>query len=272
MKPNAGAKSSASSEGNNFPFLSVYYMQILRALEVSFSPLVIRDDRMMALLQSSLPEMENIIKSTLHSFQIQVPRDEDKMKTIQGHVRDHLVLDNVPFYHARKSIFRVHELPKDDERRLCIQALFLFVLRPYIPLKYDSIDSFIHQYPDFSSGYAPTELENLKNTANWMDLVFFTLPPKNNKTFLMNLIPRLCEGRNARYITGSGETRATADRVLIFRTEGNCEKVNRPPRKRIRSEYSLTPGEIPQPLNYDFMVCVCCGCECECVMGDELCL
>lgn len=65
-----------------------------------------------------------------------------------------------------------------------------------------------------------------------MDLAFFTIQPRNNKTFILNLIPRIVEGKNARYITGSGQTRPTADRVNLFRMEGNCEKIKRPPRRK----------------------------------------
>ncbi len=76
------------------------------------------------------------------------------------------------------------------------------------------------------------EQDRLRNTANWMILCFYTIQPRNNKTFILNLIPRIVEGRNARYITGSGQTRPTADRVDLFRLEGNCEKIKRPPRRK----------------------------------------
>lgn len=65
-----------------------------------------------------------------------------------------------------------------------------------------------------------------------MDLAFYTIQPRNNKTFILNLIPRITEGRSARYITGSGQTKPTTDRVNLFRLEGNCEKIKRPPRRK----------------------------------------
>jgi hypothetical protein len=73
----------------------------------------------------------------------------------------------------------------------------------------------------------------------------------------MNFIPRIVEGKNARYITGSGQTRATTDRVGLFRSEGNCEKVQRPPRKK-KEDLSFVPvaeSEIEQPhkvIGYNF--------------------
>eukprot|EP01035_Chromulina_nebulosa_P019694 gene19694-25616_t len=58
------------------------------------------------------------------------------------------------------------------------------------------------------------------------------------------MIPKLCEGSSVKYITGSGETRSTSDRVSIYRTEGNCEKICRPPRKRkATSRTALTNTE-----------------------------
>jgi hypothetical protein len=92
------------------------------------------------------------------------------------------------------------------------------------------LEPFLEKHPDFQPRTA-AEQEKLRTTANWMDLAFYTIQPKNNKTFILNLIPRIVEGRNAKYITGSGQTRATSDRVNIFRLEGNCEKIKRPPRR-----------------------------------------
>ena len=93
------------------------------------------------------------------------------------------------------------------------------------------MEKFLDTYPDFKNRNA-LETERLRLTANWMDLTFYTIHPKNNKTFVMTLIPRIVEGRNAKYITGSGQTKSTTDRVDIFRAEGRCEKTSRPPRRR----------------------------------------
>jgi hypothetical protein len=60
-----------------------------------------------------------------------------------------------------------------------------------------------------------------------MFVSFFTLGPVNNKGFIIGLIPRLVEGAAARYVTGSGETLQTRDRVKVFCTEGNFEKPKR---------------------------------------------
>ena len=43
----------------------------------------------------------------------------------------------------------------------------------------------------------------------------------------MSVVPRHVEGPNAQYITGSGQTQATADRVLIYETEGDVKPIRR---------------------------------------------
>jgi hypothetical protein len=72
-----------------------------------------------------------------------------------------------------------------------------------------------------------------------MFVSFFTLGPVNNKGFIIGLIPRLVEGAAARYVTGSGETLQTRDRVKVFCTEGNFEKPKRAT-KRARIAFAKT--------------------------------
>jgi len=106
-----------------------------------------------------------------------------------------------------------------------------------------SVDSFLERYPDFKDR-STSEQDRLRNSANWMDLAFYTMQPRNNKTFILNLIPRVVEGRNARYITGSGQTKPTSDRVNLFRWEGNCEKIKRPPRRKKDEVVLATTGKV----------------------------
>lgn len=90
-------------------------------------------------------------------------------------------------------------------------------------------------YPEFRVRIS-LEQNLLHQTAEWINLCFYTLKPANNKGFFISLIPRIVEGPNCKYVTGSGETTQTADRVTVFRTEGNCVKIQRLPRKRARVE------------------------------------
>lgn len=98
-----------------------------------------------------------------------------------------------------------------------------------------TLASLLVKYPELSERNM-LEKDRLRHTANWMILAFYTIQARNNKSFLIYLIPRIVEGKNAKYVTGSGQTRATNDRVNIFRIEGNCEQIKRPPRKRKNAE------------------------------------
>lgn len=198
-----------------------YREQAIKALEVSFGNAFLNDEVLLRALRSSIPVMEGIIKSVL----------EESTSTDVHDLRCKLALEVIPFLHVKSNRLPIETLPKMDERRLLFQALYLFILRPHLPLKYPTMDAFLEAYPNLvKRNYV--EQERLRRTANWMSLTFYTTGPKNYKTFLMNLIPRMVEGKGARYITGTGETIATADRVAIYRTEGECVKVNRMSRKK----------------------------------------
>lgn len=59
------------------------------------------------------------------------------------------------------------------------------------------------------------------------DRLFRFVSSRKNKGLAMSVIPRHVEGPNVQYITGSGQTQATADRVLIYETEGDVKPIRR---------------------------------------------
>lgn len=114
---------------------------------------------------------------------------------------------------------------------------FLRIMREYLPaevLKYKNVDQFLASYTDrqFSKKYSEHEQINLMNTANWMTILFQMEKAKKNKGLAMDVIPKLVEGPSARYVTGSGQTVATADRVHIYEVEGNIEPMSRGRRRK----------------------------------------
>jgi hypothetical protein len=135
--------------------------------------------------------------------------------------------------------YTAHTLPRHDRHRSTLQVLFLSLMRELVPLRYVTVESFLAQkaYSGFKDR-TPDEVTRLHSYANWFDLVLLTVKPENNKSFLMTVVPRLVEGEAAKYITGSGESVQTSDRVLTYRTEGNCVQVKRAPRNR--TTYSTT--------------------------------
>lgn len=90
-----------------------------------------------------------------------------------------------------------------------------------------------------------------------MKEAFKYLPARKNKGLAVQIIPKLVEGWNAKYVTGSGQTRATADRVFIFETEGGVTPAHRGGRmsylkkqtimdkpRRPSEKYSATTSEV----------------------------
>lgn len=221
---NGDSCASEAGEGGVKPdsFDLFFYVQCFRMLEFSFNNDVVRHPVMQKLFAASIEILEQHINEAMTT--LKGTYDESTM-------REKLPLDSIPFLLAKRMRMNFNDVAKDNDIRLSFQALLLFLLRRKIPPKYTTEEAFLQKYPEFSDR-SPSERTRLRNTANWMVLTFHTIQPRNNKSFMMHLIPKLIEGKNARYITGSGQTKATADRVHLFRTEGECEKIQRPPRKR----------------------------------------
>lgn len=75
--------------------------------------------------------------------------------------------------------------------------------------------------------YIDVEINRLYQFANWINVLFAMIPAKKNKGLAMHVIPKVVEGVRARYVTGSGQTVATADRVYIYEHEGNIKPYQR---------------------------------------------
>jgi hypothetical protein len=95
------------------------------------------------------------------------------------------------------------------------------------PLKYQSIEEFLSTYGEHFSMHSKEEQMKLFYTANWMVTFFNWVPAKKNKGLILQVIPRLVEGSIVKYITGSGQTAATKDRVFLYESEGNVKPFNR---------------------------------------------
>jgi hypothetical protein len=77
-------------------------------------------------LSGAVVEMEQQIKEALDMLNDVTDKEQ---------VREKLNLESTPFKFTKRRQINIHDLPKDDERRLAFQALFLFVLRPKLPIK-----------------------------------------------------------------------------------------------------------------------------------------
>lgn len=135
-----------------------------------------------------------------------------------------LDIHKIPFYDVQYRLnLNIIELEKHDERKMIFQSIFLMVLRLKIAYKYKNISYFLSIYPEFTNRNQ-VEKNRLFNFANCYDLLFYTMKANLNKGFALDIVTRLCEGRDKKYNTGSGQTEPTSDRVLIFYRESNTSQ------------------------------------------------
>ena len=153
----------------------------------------------------------------------------------------------------------VHLLHREDERRLIFEAAYVMTLfmmpssRQYI---ISSIEELTGKYPSFVR-VEEKELMTLLKYRNMMAIAILVLPPKSKKAHLLDLVTRIVEGNDVRYITGSGETVSTRRRVTIYETEGNITPLPRPPRRspnesnmsRLKKEVSVSRQSALFPSN-----------------------
>ena len=130
--------------------------------------------------------------------------------------------------------FHVYDLSTLNKEGSCLQALwviFLRIMRKNLVddslFKYKTMPEFLAEYNGDFDKCDPNEQIKLFHTANWMTILFKMVPAKKNKGLAIHVIPKLVEGFSVKYITGSGQTKATSDRVHIFEHEGNVKPFQR---------------------------------------------
>ena len=120
---------------------------------------------------------------------------------------------------------------KESYMSVAVWCLFFAITAEHYPVslfKYQTVDAFLEAYEGrFFDDLEPAEQEILKDEANWYNVVSALMPPRKNKGLTIQVVPRLVEGWFTKYVTGSGQTKATADRVLIFETEGDVVPCHR---------------------------------------------
>ena len=77
------------------------------------------------------------------------------------------------------------------------------------------------------------------------------LPRAQNKGLVMQVIPKVVEGWNAKYVTGSGQTSSTRDRVFLYESEGNVRPFQRGKLVKKRS-LSVTDESICSDSSVDY--------------------
>lgn len=132
-----------------------------------------------------------------------------------------------------------------DRRRLeqdkspllpALWVIFLRVLRKNLNhnslFKYKELQDFVDAYEHVIplESICNDERMRLFKTANWMNIFVGMVPAKKSKCLATTVIPKLLEGYSVKYILGSGQTRATKHRVIIFEHEGGHKPCKKPKR------------------------------------------
>lgn len=121
-------------------------------------------------------------------------------------------------------------LPKEGQVLSALWVIVLRCIRKYVSdeeLKYPEFENFTEVYAQHFPRDEEHELRNLWQIANWMSILFQLMPAKKNKGLAMLVAPRFIEGWHVKYVTGSGQTHFTANRVKVFETEGDCKACHR---------------------------------------------
>lgn len=124
----------------------------------------------------------------------------------------------------------LYSYPKEGVMMHALWVIFFSHLKSQIPravLKYPTVTSFLTTYHAKFDEYNSDDQNVLCDIANWMNEMFKYLPARKNKGLAIQMIPKLVEGWHAKYVTGSGQTKATSDRVFIFQTEGGVQPAHR---------------------------------------------
>ena len=96
----------------------------MNALEWAFSKFLIREEVMSTILKAAFLD--------IHAYVVE--KFPNELKDYVA-MREIFSLDFVPFRYTKKKQLNIHDLAKEDERKLVFEALLLFILRTRIPNK-----------------------------------------------------------------------------------------------------------------------------------------
>ena len=151
-----------------------------------------------------------------------------------------------PFTIASEMGIDLANMHKDSHLITALWVAFLVINRCTLTSehvrKYENVPEFLSAYSPRFDSYSEEESHRLFEIANWMNLFFTYVPAKKNKGLIIQVIPKVVEGWNAKYITGSGQTIATKDRVFIYESEGNVRPFQRGRLAKKRSLSITTDG------------------------------
>jgi hypothetical protein len=129
------------------------------------------------------------------------------------------------------------KLPTHHDFRLIHEAAFIMLFAQLTNAAdvqngvYITYVEFFRKYPEFTRERDPridaAEQESLLKFRNTMALCQTLISAHHHKNHLMDLVTRLAEGKDVRYIVGSGQSDKTSRRVLIYRREGDVPLISK---------------------------------------------
>ena len=211
------------------------YDDIIRHITtISFGRAIDESQGLVQILRDVLPDLETCINSA----------GKDNIGNSNLKMVHKIVNQHQP---EKASISKLH---RSDEKRLCFEAAFLLLFsnrEEADESKIRTISAFLQRYPEFKDDAMIdiAEQEKLLKFRNMMKLAQIFIPAKNHKEHLMDLVTRLVEGKDQKYVTGSGEKPATRRRVLIYEREGGIRPVPRPPRLNVNNVTATSSSTLP---------------------------
>ena len=175
---------------------------------------------MKPILEGSMKELE----AAVIKYDKEHPSSKDKKQIIFA--KDIIVKNGFPEMRTAKI---------DDEKLLMLEAVTIILLSFHpekCAFKYQDNDALITSYPEFES-IGKVELDKLCGFANFMNFAFYFISANMNRQHIFNIVTRITEGKDVRYVTGTGKTKSTSDRVLIYNREGDVVPKTRPTVKSI---------------------------------------
>ena len=122
-------------------------------------------------------------------------------------------------------------LKKTDEKRLLFELFFVvfFCMHPNTRdlkrgLEITDQECFLQKYPEFREQISD-EIGKLLAFRNCMVMAQHIITAKFNKIRLLDIVTRISEGKDQKYVTGGGQTPATNRRVLIYEREGSITPI-----------------------------------------------
>ena len=185
----------------------LYKKIVAHLCNVSFGFAVNQDHKIIATLYSALPLLDACL-------------DENPALDIK-----------IAFDVAASLNLDVLSMKQLDEKRRCFEAALVMLLSLREEGKramWSDVSVFLDAYPMFQCITDACELRALLHFRNLTKVTLMLLHPLNKKAHIMDLVTRICEGRDVKYVTGSGEKKSTRRRVLIYEKEGDITPIPRP--------------------------------------------